>query len=99
MELYDNQFHSHGKNGATKPIVDAKQSKKIRSDASESSDNANSTKRKINHISSTTDNTGISTGEIQKLSKKRAKKLEWKKRQRLKKEARLKSKLETKPVD
>jgi len=102
MELYDNQFHSHGKNCATKPIVDAKQSKTIRSDASESSDNANSTKRKINHISSTTDNTpkiGISTGEIQKLSKKRAKKLEWKKRQRLKKEARLKSKLETKPVD
>lgn len=97
MELYDNQFHSKQKNNTLseiKPSVDTKKAKTMRSNATENNDIASNTKRKIDQISPTTTaaaSDGTSNSIVKKMAKKRAKKLEWRKRQRLKKEARLKS--------
>mmetsp|Transcript_26726 Transcript_26726/g.62457 ORF Transcript_26726/g.62457 Transcript_26726/m.62457 type:complete len:602 (+) Transcript_26726:151-1956(+) len=99
MELYKNQF---GSSGEKKPQVKdkprekqkstVKKSQESPSDAAESK-NSNA-KRKATEISSEKDD-GSTKAISSKISKKRAKKLEWKKRQRLKKEARLKSQAET----
>ena len=101
MELYDNQFQSQQKKTASseiKPSVDLKKAKTMGSNATENNDTANNAKRKINQISPTTiaaaaASEGPSDGIVKKMAKKRAKKLEWRKRQRLKKEARLRSQM------
>lgn len=93
MELYDNQFHSKEKSNEGKLFVESKKGETLRSNAAEDRDVAIDTKRKISEISATdaTGGNGISKSATKRMSKKRAKKLEWKKRQRLKKEARLES--------
>mmetsp|Transcript_13790 Transcript_13790/g.27914 ORF Transcript_13790/g.27914 Transcript_13790/m.27914 type:complete len:612 (-) Transcript_13790:1074-2909(-) len=108
MELYNNQFYSPEKSGAPvrekpreKPKSDAKKSNESSSDAAEnSSTNSNpNAKRKAKQISPAVVDAAADDGSTKpvisnKISKKRAKKLEWKKRQRLKKEARMKSQAE-----
>ena len=83
-----------------KPFVDTIQAKRLCVDATKNRDATFNGKRKINEISITNDDdiSPGSSGEttnciIKKMPKKRAKKLEWRKRQRLKKEARLKSQM------
>ena len=108
MELYNNQFH---KPKNTDMIVQNKQStvtKKSKGLAFDAAENSNvvasRTKRKINKISSSSAGVPSTTDEnptdkTSKISKKRAKKLEWKKLQRLKKEARLKSQIKKAEVE
>ena len=104
MELYNNQFHleeeknnkSELKSGGTK------MAKTMKANGTKHNDIDVKSKRKIKDISVTENgvsNDGTPDNGMNKLSKKRAKKLEWKKRQRLKKQARLESQMKKKQAD
>ncbi len=90
MELYKNQFHTQEEHSDAKPVSETKKKKTSPPDATEDNDSAGTPKRKIEEISVTA-NDGTPDKIAMKVSKKHAKKMAWKKRQRLQKEARLKS--------
>lgn len=101
MELYNNQFHVKGV-----PRVNTEKAKTLSSNGTKTSElTSGSAKRKINEVSvkvvggGEEDGDGALKSVAKKISKKRAKKSEWKKRQRLKKEARLKSQMEKTQLD
>lgn len=105
MELYDNQFHAKEKTTSTsetKKFVSTKKTKALRSDATQTKHVGSSAKRKMDQISSlptTDDDDGSKASVAKTISKKRAKKLEWRKRQRLKKLARLESQKKKQQAD
>ena len=109
MELYNNQFDVRVENGNAEP-----ESAQVRTESAKLSRQKSSkkeqvktvsSKRKMDKISTTAadDDKGstekLSNTVAKKISKKRAKKMEWKKRQRLKKEARLKKKMSEAQVE
>ena len=100
MELYKGQFYSQVKYREAKPSADTQKTEALSIDATKNNDGTSDAKRKINQISITTTATagdGAPNNNLaKKISKKRAKKMEWKKRQRLQKEARLKAQIKPK---
>ena len=98
MELYNNQFDTSQKENNTpveeKPNAGTNKSKAPSSDTKPGANKSNGDdngKRKVKEISSADASDEPSSSISKKISKKRAKKSEWKKRQRLKREDRLKS--------
>lgn len=99
MELYSNQFHSKDENNTRAELTPSGETDMAKAFSSDEKHNDNHTikaKRKIKEISVIKN---PSNSDTKPLSKKRAKKLEWKKRQRLKKQARLESQTKKKQVE
>ena len=99
MELYKDQFYSKVKDSDAKPFSEKQKTKPPSFDVRKDSDTAGNSKPKINDASTnptaSTNSTTVTENDqtpndiAKKISKKHAKKMAWKKRQRLQKESRL----------